>query len=145
MQAPQSVLVLVLALTGCMKPNPLVYTLGNAGDDATDSETGDPGDGDPGDGNGDPVLADMPGSESCEAIKPIEPLALSCGECLASDCCDPVLACANVDECLCLADCVLEGGSPGKCKNSCGGVSPGELDELGPLLACANAACDDAC
>jgi hypothetical protein len=167
MKVPQSVLVFVLALAGCMKPNPLIYTLTLGDDDeadASDSETGDgdgdPGDGDPGDGDGDPgdgdpgdgdlddgdpELQDMPGSESCEPLAPLAPLEIACGECLATGCCDLVLACADVDECLCLANCVLEGGSPGKCKNSCGGVQPGELDELGPLLACANAACDDAC
>jgi hypothetical protein len=144
MQVPQFVLVFVLALAGagCMKPNPLIYTLGDGGEDATGSETGD-GDGDPGDG--DPLLPDMLAGESCEQLGPLEPLAISCGECLAADCCDLVLACVDVGECLCLADCVIEGGSPGTCKNTCSGVSPGQIDELAPLLECATTACNQAC
>jgi hypothetical protein len=129
-------LLLALALVGCMKPNPLIYTLGDAG-----SETGD-GDADQEDpSEAESVLPDLASGE-CE---PVEGFELGCGECLELDCCVPALACAEVDECLCLADCVLGGGSPGACKQVCGGVSPSEIDELEPLLECATAACDQAC
>jgi hypothetical protein len=135
MQVRQSALALVFALAGCMKPNPLIYTLGD-GEDATGSETVD--DGDPAES----ALPDLAGGEVCE---PLDTFDMACGECLALNCCDLASTCAGIDECLCLADCTLGGASVGTCKNACGGVSPNDIDELEPLLECATAACDGAC
>jgi hypothetical protein len=146
MQIRQSVPLVfaALALAGCMKPNPLIYTLG--GDSGEhDAGDGDAGDGDPDDGDPDEsgsALSDMPGDEVCEPLEAFDP---GCNDCLELDCCDLARACADVDECLCMADCVFAGGSPGTCKNGCGGVSPSEIDELTPLLDCATAACQPAC
>jgi hypothetical protein len=135
-------LLLALALTGCMKPNPLIYTLGEA-DEQAGSESGDgDDDDDDDDAEAESVLPDLPSGQMCE---PLDPFGVGCGECLALDCCELALACAEVDECLCLADCVLGGGNPGSCKNECGGVTPSEIDELEPLLECAISACDQAC
>lgn len=138
MQLRRSMLVFVLALAGCMKPNPLIYTLGDEGEDATGSESDDEGD------PSESTLPDHATEAMCEPLDMFEP---ACGECLALDCCDLALACAGIDECLCLADCVLAGASLGSCKNGCD-VSPSELDdiaELDPLLACATPACEQAC
>jgi hypothetical protein len=136
----QSVL-LVLLLAGCMKPNPLIYTLG---EDATDSESSDEdsGDGDPGDGDSGQTMMDMPELQCGESLEPVE---VDCGECLSLDCCEFALACAEVDQCLCLADCMLGGGSPGACKNTCGGVLASDVDELQPVLDCAALHCEQAC
>jgi hypothetical protein len=141
MQARQSVLVFVLALTGCMKPNPLIYTLGDAGDDASGSDTVDEGD----PAEAESTLPDHAAGEMCEPLESFGSLGMQCGECLALDCCDLALVCAGIDECLCLADCMLGGASLGTCKNACGGVLPSDIDELDPLLECATAACDEAC
>jgi hypothetical protein len=139
MQVRTIALVFMLALAGCMKPNPLIYTLGDDGQDATGSESAD---------NGDPAesaLPDFADGEVCEPLDTFDMLDMACAECLELDCCDLALACAGIDECLCLADCTLGGGSPGNCKNACGGVSSSDIDELEPLLECATAACDGAC
>jgi hypothetical protein len=138
MQVRQSALALVFALAGCMKPNPLIYTLGD-GEDATGSETINEGD------PAESALPDLAGGEVCEPLDTFDMFDMACGECLALDCCDLALTCAGIDECLCLADCTLGGASVGTCKNACGGVSPNEINELEPLLECATAACDDAC
>lgn len=135
MQVRQSALVLVFTLAGCMKPNPLIYTLGDeSGSEAVD-------DGDPAES----TLPDVADGDVCEPLDTFDRFDMACGECLALDCCDLVLACAGIDECLCLADCTLGGASVGTCKNACGGVLPSEIDELEPLLECATAACDGAC
>jgi hypothetical protein len=146
MQARLSIPALALALVGCMKPNPLVYTLGDDSETATGSETADDDDDDDGGSSAaESTLPDLANAEVCAPLDLSDPFEPACSECLALDCCDLVLACAGVDECLCLAGCRIEGGSPGSCKNACGGVSPGDVDELEPLLACATTACDQAC
>jgi hypothetical protein len=139
MQVRQTLtLLFTLALVGCMKPNPLIYTLG---EDSTGSETGD---GDAGDGDSGETQApiDMPDGELCE---PFEPFELGCGECVALGCCEVALACAGVDECLCLADCMLGGASAGSCKQGCAGAKADSIDELQPLLDCASSTCEQEC
>jgi hypothetical protein len=139
MQVRQSVPLVLAALTlACMKPNPLIYTLGDEDADEHDPDAEDADDAD----EAESMLPDMPDAEVCE---PFESFEAACGECLALDCCDLALACADVDECLCLAECMLDGGSPGMCKSDCGNVPPAEISELAPLLECADAACQPAC
>jgi hypothetical protein len=139
MQVRHSALVLVFTLAGCMKPNPLIYTLGD-GEDASGSDT-ENADGDPAES----TLPDFTDGDVCEPLDTFDTFDMACGECLALDCCDLALACAGIDECLCLADCMIGGASVGTCKNACGGVLPSDIDELEPLLECATAACDAAC
>jgi hypothetical protein len=141
MQVYPFALVLALTLAGCMKPNPLVHTLGDEGDDATSSEVD--GDGDP--AESDSPLPDFATSQMCESIESYDSLDLECSECLGLECCDLALACAGIDECLCLADCMIGGASLGTCKNVCDVAAPNDIDELEPLLECATAACEQSC
>lgn len=139
----------------CMKPNPLIDTLGD-GDDETgetgmpgesgESETGnqDPGDGDGESGNDDSSHVDLDlGSDPvCGSVEPFEP---ACSSCLAGGCCELLSACAEADDCACLAACMLAGGNNGACKNACNGTHPNSVPQLSPLLDCAAGICDADC
>ncbi len=132
----------VLALGGCMKPNPLLYTLGG---DSTDSESGDGDSGDGETGDGDSAAAmptDVLEEAKCEPLDPFEP---GCGECLALACCDLALACTLAEQCPCLAECKLRGGNNNTCRDECGGVKPKDVAELEPLLECASSSCAQEC
>lgn len=147
--------LLAVSLLGCMKPNPLVYTLGNADDDTGDtgmsgesgeSETGsDPagdGDGEPGNDESSHAALDLGSDPVCGSVEPYEP---ACGSCLSAGCCDLLAACAELDDCPCLAACMLAGGNNGSCKNACNGTHPNSVPQLPPLLDCAADACDADC
>jgi hypothetical protein len=128
-----------LCSVACMKPNPLIYTLGGSETEGEDeTETGD-GDGD-GDGTSQ-VSADLPYA-SCDAAAPYEP---ACASCLADSCCAVVEACSADDDCVCLATCLLAGGTSGKCKNECGGAKADEIPQLQAMLDCAGGSCTSEC
>lgn len=48
----------------------------------------------------------------------------SCETCLADACCDPLLACLDVDACHCVLACRIDGHSLESCQNDCDGATP---------------------
>jgi hypothetical protein len=158
------------AAPGCMKPNPLVYMLGDGdGDDDGESESESSGDGDgdtessgdgdgdgdtessgDGDGDGDetstPELLDMPSEETTDGNEcaPLDAFAPECGTCLGTTCCELALACEAIEDCACLASCLHAGGNNGLCKTACNGTKA-DMPELDPVLACMDDACEAEC
>ena len=111
---PLAVLGLMLVSSGCMKPNPLVQLLAEAG-----SETGDSDESDTNSGDESPAPA-LPldlGADSCE---PHELFELACASCLAESCCEVAQSCTDDPDCACLAECFSAGNNNGVCKNLCG-------------------------
>ena len=47
-----------------------------------------------------------------------------CETCLRSACCDPLLACVDLDSCRCVLACRIEGHSLQSCETDCGGGMP---------------------
>jgi hypothetical protein len=145
-QPKLSVLALALMLgaaaPGCMKPNPLVYTLGD-GDSESSGDDDAHGDGD---GTNTPGLPDMASGETTDgnACAPLEAFEPACESCLGTSCCELALGCEAIDDCPCLASCVHAGGSSGACKNACNGTKA-DMPELDPLLACMDEACESQC
>lgn len=139
-----ALLVFLLAIAGCMKPNPLIYTLGqDSGDGDGDPSSAEMGDGDGDSGEAEAAPMDLADGEACEPFE--APFETGCGECLVQGCCELAVACAEVDACLCLAACLLEGGSKNECRSECDDVKPKDLAELDPLLECAAASCEQEC
>jgi hypothetical protein len=129
----------------CMKPNPLIYTLGDDDtgmSDESDSGESDSGDSDSGDSDSSEVPLDVQTDQVCTSVAPYEP---ACGTCLASSCCDLLSACNELDDCSCLAACLLAGGSNGACKQSCDGAQASDIAELSALLDCATDSCAADC
>ncbi|KIG15266.1 hypothetical protein DB30_05810 [Enhygromyxa salina] len=160
--------VLVLALgsgaSTCMKPNPLIYAVAEAGTESGgDSESsGDSESGSDSESGGDsesedstesggedeqdtefPQIPDVADSEP-NTCAPLDAFNPECGMCLGSSCCELALACEAVEDCPCLAACLFEGGSNGTCKNACNGTKA-DMPELDPLLDCMDELCDAAC
>ena len=48
----------------------------------------------------------------------------SCETCLADACCDPLLACQDLDSCQCVLACRIEGHSLESCQTDCDGATP---------------------
>jgi hypothetical protein len=81
---------------------------GDSGDGDGDGDTGD-GDGDTGDGDGDgdpDLCPPAPGDDACTL-------------CVKGACCIEVTACDADPDCICMRDCIDEGGSNNQCKNMC--------------------------
>ena len=133
---------LSLVQLGCMKPNPLIYTLDDGLGDEGDSDASDTSEGDTGEGQA--PLPDLAGDEAltCAALDEFD---AACGACVGASCCELALECAAIEDCACLADCLLGGGASGACKNACGGTSPANVTELELLLTCASDLCEPAC
>jgi hypothetical protein len=82
-------------------------TISGDGDGDSGDGDGDSGDGD-GDGDGDPNLCpDEPGDDACTL-------------CVKDACCLELIECDADADCVCMRDCVDEGGSNNQCKNMCG-------------------------
>ena len=138
-------IVLVFASAGlvaCMKPNPLLYTLGEDDETGTgtttDSDTGDDETSETGEPEGLPSMP-MPdlGSPSCAPFEDFEP---ACGACLADNCCELTAECVADSACLCLVTCTASGGSNGTCSQECG-VKPKDAPLFEMVRACADQAC----
>jgi hypothetical protein len=86
---------------------------GDSGDG--DGDSGD-GDGDSGDGDGDSGDGDGDGDPN---MCPDEPGDDACTLCVKDACCPEVIACEADADCVCMRDCVDEGGSNNQCKNMC--------------------------
>jgi hypothetical protein len=93
---------------------------GDSGDGDGDSGDGDgdsgDGDGDSGDGDGDSGDGDGDGDPN---MCPDEPGDDACTLCVKDACCPEVIACEADADCVCMRDCVDEGGSNNQCKNMC--------------------------
>ncbi|EDM74828.1 hypothetical protein PPSIR1_14360 [Plesiocystis pacifica SIR-1] len=159
-----------LGSAACLKPNPLLLegddSLGQAdtdtGSDGDDTaETEDSGTPTPDMGGAEDTEtdtdtdtdtsteADSSTGDSCEDEAAVEleasDLPVSCSSCLAANCCEQTLACAETPHCPCLVSCLLAGGGNGQCKNACGAPSPNQVPGVQAALDCASSHCDDAC
>lgn len=133
-------LAAALALVGCMKPNPYVERFGQAdGESGGESENDAGSDGDRDDD--DHPLPDWAGDDG-QSCAPLDGLASACATCMSASCCAAANSCVNAEPCECLATCVLDGESPGGCKNQCG-AKPQDVPELALLLACLDESCPD--
>jgi hypothetical protein len=91
---------------------------GDSGDGDGDSGDGD-GDGDSGDGDGDSGDGDGDG-DGDPNLCPDEPGDDACTLCVKDACCLELIECDADADCVCMRDCVDEGGSNNQCKNMCG-------------------------
>ena len=129
-------LAAALTLVACMKPNPYAEAFKQADGDSH-------GDGD-GDGDGDGESGPLPdwAGDAGQSCAPLDGLTSVCATCISASCCAAADLCVDAEPCECLVACVLDGGSPGGCKNECG-AKPDDVPEVAVLLACADDSCPD--
>lgn len=70
-----------------------------------------------------------------------EPGELDCITCVKTPCCSQYLSCRSDAICTCTLDCVLDGGSVGNCRSTCGG----ENDLYKALYFCGQTTCLGTC
>ena len=111
------------------------------GDGDGDTTTGD-GDGDTttGDGDGDTTTT---GDGDGDAMCPLEPEDTECDMCVKESCCAELMACEADETCVCITDCVAEGGNELQCGLDCGvmGVNQAALN----LTTCTSTNCLTPC
>ena len=91
---------------------------GNATSTSTGEHTGTTTDAatEAGSGSGSSSGSSSSGAPLCSA----ELGATPCETCLGGECCDPVLACLDLDACRCVLECRIEGHSLESCETDCG-------------------------
>jgi hypothetical protein len=124
----------------------------SGGDDGSSDGGGDDGSSDGGgddgssDGGGDDGSSDSGGDDGSSdgddgGACPEDPADDECRVCVKANCCTHWATCQADDICQCTLDCVLEGNSPGSCKNPCGG----ENDLYRAVYFCGQAYCLGLC
>jgi hypothetical protein len=70
---------------------------------------------------------------------------MACETCVKTMCCTEYTACYMDPDCECLADCLVEGQTPGACGTQCGVAQPLTQASFMPVVACAQGPCMASC